>query len=220
MSTETTTETAAGPSGWRDVTRPLRPDMETFPGDPGIEMELARSRAAGDPANVTRLDMGAHTGTHVDAPVHFVDGGEGVESLPLDALEGPAQVVDARSPAQDTGEIDAGEIDTGEIDAARLAALDLPADVERLLLVTGGATLAEDAATLLADRGLRLLGVDHLSVGGPETHRALFAADIVVLEGLDLGAAPPGRYRLRCLPLLIPGADGAPARALLRPEQP
>lgn len=195
----------AGAPGWLDVSRPLHPGMETFPGDPGIAMELARSRAAGDPANVTRLDMGAHTGTHVDAPVHFVDGAGGVETLPLDALEGPAHVVDARGA-------------DGELDAGTLRALDIPDGAERVLLVTGGATLAPDAADTLAGRGLRLVGVDQLSVGGPQTHRVLFAADVVVLEGLDLAAAPPGRYLLRCLPLLIPGADGAPARALLRRE--
>jgi arylformamidase len=195
----------AGPSGWLDVSRPLHPGMETFPGDPGIAMDLARSRAAGDPANVTRLDMGAHTGTHVDAPVHFVDGAGGAETLPLDALEGPAHVIDARRA-------------DGELDAGTLRALDIPDGAERMLLVTGGATLAPEAADALADRGVRLVGVDQLSVGGPETHRVLFAADVVVLEGLDLAAAPPGRYLLRCLPLLIPGADGAPARALLCPE--
>jgi arylformamidase len=195
----------AGPSRWLDISRPLHPGMETFPGDPGIAMELARSRAAGDPANVTRLDMGAHTGTHVDAPVHFVDGAGGVETLPLDALEGPAHVVDARGA-------------DGELDAGTLRALDIPDGADRVLLVTGGATLAPDAADALAGRGLRLVGVDRLSVGGPQTHRVLFAADVVVPEGLDLAAAPPGRYLLRCLPLLVPGADGAPARALLRPE--
>lgn len=197
----------AGLPGWVDVSRPLHPDMETFPGDPGIIIELARSRAAGDPADVTRLDMGAHTGTHVDAPVHFVDGGGGVETLPLDALEGPALVLDAHASA-------------GELDAAAVGALDVPTGTERVLLATGGAALAAEAAESLAGLGVRMVGVDQLSVGGPETHRVLFAAGVVVLEGLDLSAVAPGRYGLRCLPLLIPGADGAPARALLRPEQP
>lgn len=193
-------------NSWIDVSRPLHPQMETFPGDPGIAMELARSRAAGDPADVTRLDMGAHTGTHVDAPVHFVDGGGGVETLPLDALEGPVTVLDARGD---------DELGTDELGAGVLA--EVPDGTERLLLRTGGATLGEEAAAAVADRGLRLLGIDALSVGGPATHRALFAGSVVVLEGLDLRDAPPGEYHLRCLPLLIPGADGAPARALLRP---
>jgi hypothetical protein len=122
--------------------------------------------------------MGAHSGTHVDAPVHFVEDAGGVETLPLDALEGPAMVIDARVPG-------------GEIEATTLRDLDLPGSVERVLLVTGCATLTPDAAEELAGRRLRLVGVDRFSVGGPQTHRILFAAGVVVLEGLDLSAAPP-----------------------------
>ena len=161
----------------RSAARP-HPGMQTFPGDPGFAIERARALAAGDPANVTRLDMGAHSGTHVDAPVHFVEDAGGVETLPLDALEGPAMVIDARVPG-------------GEIEATTLRDLDLPGSVERVLLVTGCATLTPDAAEELAGRRLRLVGVDRFSVGGPQTHRILFAAGVVVLEGLDLSAAPP-----------------------------
>jgi kynurenine formamidase len=110
--------------------------------------------------------------------VHFVEDAGGVETLPLDALEGPAMVIDARVPG-------------GEIEATTLRDLDLPGSVERVLLVTGCATLTPDAAEELAGRRLRLVGVDRFSVGGPQTHRILFAAGVVVLEGLDLSAAPP-----------------------------
>lgn len=186
-----------------DVTRAIHPEMELYPGDPPVRIDRALTIAAGDAANVTHLDMGAHTGTHVDAPVHFLEDGGGVESLRLDALVGPAEVVDARRLGD-------------EIDAAALDALDVPDGVRRLILATApGAALGPDAARRIVERNIVLVGVDQLSVGGPETHAVLLGAGVVILEGLDLCAAPAGRHRLTCLPLLLPGADGAPARAIL-----
>jgi arylformamidase len=188
-----------------DISRRIEPGMTIYPGDPPLEMELALSRARGDLANVTRLELGTHTGTHVDAPVHFLDGAAGVEALPLDALIGPAVVADAGAPSV-------------ALDAAALRALDLPADARRVLLKgapEGG--LAGDAARLLVGRGVRLVGVDRLSVGDEEAHRVLLEAGVVVLEGLELSRAASGPWHLVCLPLLIPGADGAPARAVLQP---
>jgi arylformamidase len=188
-----------------DISRRIEPGMVIYPGDPPLAMAPALSRAHGDVANVTRLELGTHTGTHVDAPVHFLDGGAGVEALPLDALIGPALVVDAGAPF-------------AALDAAALAALDLPAGTERVLL--RGAPndgFAGDAARLLVERGIRLVGVDCLTVGDEDAHRVLLGAGVVALEGLDLSRAAPGPWRLICLPLLIPGADGAPARAVLEP---
>ena len=188
-----------------DISRRIEPGMVIYPGDPPLAMELALSRARGDVANVTRLSLGTHTGTHVDAPAHFLDGGAGVEALPLDALIGPASVVDAGAPI-------------GALDAAALRALDLPDRAERLLLTCAPEDgLAGDAARLLVARGVRLVGVDCLTIGDEEAHRALLEAGVVIVEGLDLTRAAPGPWRLVCLPLLIPGADGAPARAVLAP---
>jgi arylformamidase len=188
-----------------DISRRIEPGMTIYPGDPPLVIEAALSRANGDVANVTRLELGTHTGTHVDAPVHFLDGAAGVEAIPLDALIGPAHVADAGAP-------------NGALDAAAVRALDLPADARRVLL--RGAPdhgLAGDAARLLVERGVRLVGIDCLTIGDEDAHRALLEAGVVVLEGLDLTRAAPGPWRLLCLPLLIPGADGAPARAVLEP---
>ena len=205
---------------WIDVSVPVRGGMIVYDGDPTVRVEPWAEIAAGDLANLSRMELGSHTGTHVDAPRHFIDGAAGADLLPLDALIGPAVVADASGAP-------------GDIDAAALAALDLPA-TERLLLRTRNGALwerdafspdyvgiAEDAAGQIVAMGVRLVGIDYLSIapsGDPApTHRALLEAGVVVVEGLDLRAVPPGRYELVCLPLRIEGGDGAPARALLRP---
>jgi arylformamidase len=200
-----------------DVSVTVRPRMPIYEGDPGVEMTLAKSIERGDPANVSRLVMGAHTGTHVDAPCHFLPGAAGASELPLDPFIGPCRVVDATSAA-------------GDIDAGVVEALDLPAGTDRVLLKTPGSRLwGRDAFTrdfirlngagarALIERGVRLVGIDYLSVGDPEAHVALLDRGIGVIEGLDLRAVEPGSYFLVCLPVRIEGADGAPARALLWP---
>lgn len=202
-----------------DISAAVQPDMHVYEGDPPVVIERAKSIAAGDIANVTRLAFGAHTGTHVDAPVHFIEGAPGVDALPLDALIGPATVVDATNI-------------TADIDAAALASLAIPAGATRVLFKTPNSKLWDepsfspkffgllpDAARVLAGRGVRLVGVDYLSVAShadpAPTHEALLRDGVVIVEGLDLRRAGPGEYTLICLPLLIPGADGAPARAVL-----
>ena len=196
-----------------DITVPLREGMVTYPGDPMVHMERVDSIAAGDPANLTRLDFGVHSGTHVDAPAHFIDGGPGADTLPLELFLGPCEVVDA------TGV-------SGEIGPETLGGL-APA-AERVLFKTRNSELwARDsfseefvrlgtaAAKQLVERGVRLVGVDYLSVGDPDTHRTLLEAGVIAIEGLDLRGVEPGSYRLACLPLRIVGSDGAPARAVL-----
>jgi arylformamidase len=198
-----------------DVSVPIRPGMIVWEGDPAVSFEPAASLEQGDPANLTRLELGSHTGTHVDAPLHFLAAGAGVDQLPLEALIGPALVVDVTGVARDV----------------RAADLDIPAGTERLLLKTRNSrlwereefvaehvTIAPDAAALLVERGLRLVGVDYLSVGSPETHRILLGAGVVPLEGLDLREVEPGPYRLVALPLRLDGVDGAPARVILIDE--
>ncbi len=207
-------------TGLIDVTVPMSSSTPVFPGDPPFTLERVLSLADGGVCNLSRLDAGVHTGTHIDAPVHFIDGGAGVETTPLDALLGPAYVVDARAV-------------TGHIDAATLQALDIPPEATRLLFRTRNSprwsagsfledfvAVAPDAAALLADRGVRLVGNDYLSIapyGDPApTHVALLTAGVVVLEGVDLARVDPGWHDLICLPILLVGADGAPARTLLR----
>lgn len=207
-----------------DVSVPLRPDMPTYDGEPGPTLDFTSLISKGDPANVSVLLLGSHTGTHVDAPSHFIDGAEGVEGLSPDALAGPARVV------EHTGET--------HITAADLEGMAIPADCERLLFKTRNSklwddprfhndyvALAPDAARLLAERGLRLIGVDYLSVESYqperfEVHETLLGGGVVVLEGLDLRRVTPGEYFLVCAPLNVVGADGAPARVFLLDESP
>jgi arylformamidase len=199
-----------------DVSVPIREGMPIYPGDPAVRMELARSRRTGDPANVTRLDFGLHSGTHVDAPVHFLDDGSGVDELPLEAMLGPADVVDATS------------VEGRAIDESALRTVAVPDDCVRLLLKTRNSRLwdregfSEDFVSLdasgaqyVVDRGVLLVGIDYLSIGDADAHRVLLGSAVVPLEGLDLRAVEPGRYELACLPLRIAAADGAPARVVL-----
>lgn len=200
----------------------LTADLPTWPGSPGVLTTWRNAIARGDEANVSQLAMDVHTGTHVDAPYHFVDGGALVEDLGLDPFVGPAMVADAS--------------DAVEITAAVLAALELPAHVERLLLRTANSTnpslyelpfdedyaaLTLDGAEWLADRGtIRLIGIDYLSVQrralSTDVHRIILNAGVAILEGIDLRATEPGDYELVCLPLRLPGVEAAPARAILR----
>jgi arylformamidase len=200
-----------------DVTIPIRNGMPVYDDNPGVCLERARSIAEGDVVNISRLDLGVHTGTHVDAPVHFIEGGEGVEAIEPELLIGEAYVVDATS-------LDAAI--TGEA----LESLDLPDGAERLLFKTPNSRLwdldtftrdfirfLESGAVALLERGVRLVGIDYLSIGDEAAHRVFLGNGIVPLEGLDLRLVDPGRYRLYCLPLNLVGSDGAPARVLLEP---
>jgi arylformamidase len=195
-----------------DVSVPVRPGMAVYPGDPQVTLERVASLAGGDIANISRLALGVHTGTHVDAPVHFIDGAPAVEALPLDVLLGPARVVDLTS--------------ADRLDAAAFDGVDLP---ERVLLKTRNSelwkldsfaedflSLTADAARVLVDAGVRLVGIDYLSIGDEAAHGVLLAADVVPIEGLDLRGVEPGEYELVCAPLKLVGSDGAPARVLLR----
>lgn len=204
-----------------DVTVPLRAGrVPLYPGDTELTVERVQQIRTGDQANVSRLECSTHCGTHVDAPVHFIEGAGGVETVPLEALIGPAWVIDA------------AEV-TGHIDAATVAALDIPADAQRVLFRTSNSRIwdrphftedfvavTEDGAQALVERGVQLVGIDYLSVAPYDdpapTHVALLGAGVAVVETLDLRRAPPGRYHLSCLPLLLAGVDGAPARALIR----
>lgn len=198
-----------------DVSVTVRPDMPIYTGNPGVVVELTKSISRGDPANVSYLKLGAHTGTHVDAPRHFIPEGEDASELSLEPLVGPCAVVDATA-------------EPGPLGRAVVASLDIPAGVERVLLKTSNSALWErdtfesnfvrlnaEGANELVERGIRLVGIDYLSVGDPDAHLVLLRAGVGVIEGLDLRGVDRGDYFLVCLPLKIAGSDGAPARALL-----
>jgi arylformamidase len=204
-----------------DITLTITPEMPCWPGDPPVEVGRVATLEAGDGYNLTRLALSAHTGTHVDAPAHFLPGGATVEDLPFAPLIGRAVVADLTGVER-------------VIDRAALEAAGIPSRTRRVLLKTrnsalwaqpGGrfhqdyVALSLEAAGWLTGRGCRLVGVDYLSVAPFEepapVHRALLGAGVVVREGLDLSGVRPGRYGLICLPLKVGGGDGAPARAIL-----
>lgn len=210
-------------SGWIDVSMPLGADLPTWPGSPGVSTRLREAIGRGDNANVTQVEMDVHSGTHVDAPLHFVAGGATIGDVGLDPFVGSAVVVDVG--------------DATRISAQTLEGLGVPAGTTRLLLRSdntrdrgrrtapfdeGYAALTLCGAEWVAARGLKLIGIDYLSIqrfeDGPETHQVILGAGVCILEGLDLTHAPPGRYELICLPLAFTDAEAAPARAILRPS--
>ncbi len=208
-----------------DISVAITPgETPTYPGDPGIEVGSWSAIARGDRANVSVLNFGAHTATHIDAPAHFIEGAPGISSLPLDALVGPARVVEIPS--------DADAVNESHVGSESLQG------ATRVLFKTRNSALWEDprgrfredfvyiepaAARALVRAGVRLVGFDYLSVekfGSEEfdTHLALLSAGVVIVEGLDLRAVGAGLYELCCLPLKVAAGsgDGAPARAVLR----
>ncbi len=207
--------------GWIDITVPLREGMPVWPGDPPVRLERVAAIERGDPYNLTAISACLHTGTHVDAPLHYVSGGAGIESMPPGALIGPARVIGIRRrSAIRPDDLSGRRIRRGERLLFRTpnsrrtpaAARRVPPDYVSLSL---------DAARSLARCGVSAVGIDALSIGPPDeegdaVHRVLLDAGVWIVEGLDLSRVAPGGYDLVCLPLNIPGADGAPARALLR----
>jgi arylformamidase len=203
-----------------DISLTLSAALPIWPSHLPYEISLARAIERGDRSNVSRLQMTAHTGTHVDAPLHFIPGGRSVEALDLNVLVGPARVVQA--------------LEAEVIDASLLESLDLPAGAARLLFHTrnsrfwanGEPGFREDYVALdasgaqwIVDHGVRLVGVDYLSVAlfndTVAPHRILLEAGVIPVEGLNLTGIEPGEYQLACLPLKVGGGDGAPCRAVL-----
>ena len=204
-----------------DITVPFRTDLPLWPGDPAPRLSLMKSVEGGYRCNVTRIDTGVHFGTHLDAPCHFIEGGKSVDQLDMNVLVGPCFV---------------GEIpDVAEITPDLLDGLNIPDGTVRLLLKTRNsalwatpnhdfdtdfAALTPDAAQWVVDRGIRLIGIDYLSIQRfadevSTTHIVLLTEEVIIVEGLDLREATPGVYDLTCLPMKIAGSDGAPVRAIL-----
>lgn len=204
-----------------DISLTISPTLPTWPGDPALELELIESMDKDAHANVTRISAAVHLGTHVDAPHHFLNDGRTVESLPLDVLTGPCYVTQLP---------DGIEAITSEV----LDRTEITSEMKRVLFGTSNSHLwakgesqfqtdfvaiTEDGAEWLVERGVKLVGVDYLSVApygdSVPTHTVLLKAGVVVVEGLNLSQVMRGFYDLYCLPLKIAGSDGAPARAIL-----
>jgi arylformamidase len=206
-----------------DITVPIRAGMPIYEGDPAVEIAAWSALTKGNSANVSFLHFGAHTGTHVDAPAHFIEGARKIDALPLDVLIGPARVVRV---ADNVMEIDANFISTAGLRG-----------VERVLFHTRNSRfwsegfrkdfthLLPEAAEMLVEMGIKLVGTDYLSIekfhsGHHRTHLALLSQSVVIVEGLNLSDVPAGDYELICLPLKIAdgAGDGAPARVVLRTD--
>ncbi len=204
--------------GLIDITLPMHSEMVFWPDSVGLHLTYIKRLEAGDDCNLSRLDCDVHSGTHIDAPRHFLIDGAAIENLPLDAMIGPCFV----------GYLPKVSI----ITADDLAGLKIPSGTVRLLLRTANSrfrsvdakrfqrdfvALAADAADWIVKNKIRLIGIDYLSVqpygGNPDTHKILLKAGIVVLEGLNLSVVKSGCYELVCLPIKLVGAEGAPAAA-------
>ena len=202
-----------------DITVPISPSLPVYPGDPAVEITPIAQIACGDIANISRVVLSSHSGTHIDAPRHFFADGRAVDALDMRLLIGPVRVCEL----QQTHHITAQDL--------QLFALQ---DCQRVLFKTPNSTLwtkpgfqtdyialTESAADFLLAQNVQLIGIDYLSVDAFArqdfpVHRLLLSAEAVILEGLNLQAVPPGDYELMVLPLLLQNGDGAPARAILR----
>ncbi len=204
-----------------DISLALDSNVPLWPGSPGFKLTWIKSTGAGDEFNNSYLACDVHVGTHVDAPAHILQNGKTVEALELDVLVGRCLVVYLPH--------------LKEITADDLIRAKILPHTERLLIKTDNSrlwasdeaefhkefvALTHDAARWLVDRGIRLVGIDYLSIGdfenGADTHRILLGNDIVVVEGLNLREVEPDEYELICLPLKLKGAEGSPVRAVLR----
>ncbi len=202
-----------------DATLPIQEGMVTFPGDPPFKIEPYFQRDKGDSFDLAVMSMGTHLGTHLDPPAHYLDGGATVDELPLESLVGPGVILDMRRKTQ--------------IDRQALEESDFVNHIRVLLKTSNGPLLLESSfhedyvhlteggARFLVERGVRLVGIDYLSIEryknpGAPVHHILLEAGVVIVEGVHLLEIPPGEYEIFCLPLRIKGADGAPARLILK----
>jgi arylformamidase len=207
-------------SPWLDISVPIHPELPHWPGDPDVRITWPVSMEKGDTYNLSVLELGSHTGTHMDAPLHFLPNAKTLDKMPLDATVGLARVIEIGDPVS---------IKPNELQRHRLRR------GERILFKTRNSKvswkkrafdphfvfLSPEGAEYLARRRVRTVGIDYLSIGAFQgenlkTHQILLRAGIWIVEGLDLAQAKPGRYDLVCLPLKVSGSEGAPARAILK----
>ncbi len=204
-----------------DISPPVHEGVPVWPGSSGITLKWNLRVDRGDDANLTRLDMDVHIGTHVESPLHSFFPAESIDQVPLETLIGPAVVVDC--------------VNAEVISRAVLESLRLPSGIERLLLKTTNSNfdstaqfqehfvgLVPDGAQWIVEQGIKLVGIDYLSIArfgdGPAVHEILFNGGATVIEGLRLTDAMAGRYRLICLPMKLIGTEASPARAILEPD--
>jgi arylformamidase len=205
-----------------DISVSLSKDLPIWPDSPGFDLKPLQRIRRGADANISELQCDVHTGTHIDAPLHFVQDGSAVDNISLESTIGPATVKKVPEGVK-------------TVTSKTLEALNISDDVTRLLLRTSNSSLweedhsefrsdytalAPDAANWIVDNDIRCIGVDYLSVqhydDGPETHQILLEDEVIIIEGLNLSGVTEGKYELLCMPLKVAGAEGAPARVALR----
>lgn len=222
LSTETALRKpgSTGAPGWIDISVTLRDGMEHWPGDPAVRIQRVSDVARGDSHTLSEIAMGSHTGTHIDAPLHFLRQGQGIDSMPLEATVGRGRVLEIRDPELiRPEELISERIRRGE--RILFKTRNSPFAWKSGKFTENFVSISPEAAEFLAERKVRTVGIDYLSVGGyqqngSEIHRTLLGAGIWLIEGLDLSQVSTGTYDLICLPLKIMDGDGAPARAFLR----
>ncbi len=210
-------------SDWIDISVALHPGLPHWPGNTPFEIAKDHDMSRGDHDNVSRISLGVHTGTHMDAPLHFLANGDAIHTLPFRATVGRARVIEIENQeAIGVSELQTHDLEPGErlLFKTRNSARDWP----KQEFLTDFVYIPHETAEFLAERKVQTVGVDYLSVGGykkdgAQTHAALLSAGIWVIEGLNLAGVAPGHYELICLPLLIAGAEAAPARAIIRRER-
>jgi arylformamidase len=199
-----------------DISMTLRPGMAVWPGDLPFERTIHTAITNGSDSNTSSLSLSSHCGTHVDAPLHFLPGGAGIDQLDMHKIAGPARVLDCTGRSVvDTSDLK-GKLPAGVIPLLKTDSSSLP---ENAPFRDDYVCLTEGAARVVAESGVPAIGVDYLSVGGlqngTEVHRILLKAGVLAIEGLRLADVSPGDFTLVCLPLKVAGGDGAPARAVL-----
>jgi arylformamidase len=212
------------PKGWYDITVPLKQGMPSFPTDPfPPKIYRLHDRALGARVTMSVLEIISHTGTHIDAPLHFIADGTTISDMPLDATIGPARVIEIKDPEKiKVAELEKHDIRKGERLLCKTR--NSPRVYESEIFVEDYVYLDNAAADYLAEKGIRLFGLDCITIGyfkQPEniahTHETLLGAGVYILENCALGHVPPGEYELLCLPLLMYKGDAGPCRAILRP---
>jgi len=214
-------------TGWIDATATLDPaTTPIYAGDAPLKFEFLKDMRKGDGFTLSAYSMGAHSGTHIDAPMHFVRDGASIEQLSLASLIGPARVIDIPDEVQS---INAAELNRHEWRGAPRVIFRTRSSLRGWMASStfhrDFAYIAPDAAQLLADAGVQLVGVDYISAEqfgapAPRTHQILLGKGIPIVEGLALGTVHAGDYDLIVLPIKVAGHEGAPARAILRSRSP
>lgn len=208
-----------------DISFPYSDTMAIYPNNPTFSIRRVQDLAKGDGANVSLIAMGSHTGTHIDAPGHFIVGGKTIDQLPLEAMNGTAKVFDVRGNHEITAEllsryeIEAGDIVVFKTDNSEAFRGDT--------VLTDYVTLDYEAAVYLAEKQVKLVGIDYMTIerprakriSGQNVHTILLSREVLIVETLDLSKVEEGSYRFYCFPLNIIGADGVPVRVAVSNEE-